>query len=246
MVIYEGKNYEDISEQAAHIVASEVIVKPNAVLGLATGSSPVRMYEQLVKWNQEGKVDFSEVTTVNLDEYKGLGPNDTQSYRYFMDKNLFDHININKENTYVPNGLEPDSNKACREYDRLLSSLGRQDIQVLGLGGNGHIGFNEPDNKFQKRTHCVRLAESTIAANARFFDAPENVPTEAYSMGIKGILLAKKIVVIVSGTQKAQALYDIVYGPITPEVPGSVLQLHDQVIVLADPEAMSVIRLRER
>lgn len=246
MVIYEGKSYEEISERAAQIVAAEITINPNAVLGLATGSSPLGMYEQLVKWNQEGKVDFSGVTTVNLDEYKGLGPSDAQGYRYFMDKNLFDRVNINKENTYVPNGLELDATRACREYDRLLSRLGRQDIQVLGLGGNGHIGFNEPDTKFQKKTHCVRLSESTIEANARFFDAPEDVPTEAYSMGIKGILMAKKIIVIVSGTQKAQALYDIVYGSITPEVPGSILQLHDQVVILADPGAMSVIRLRER
>lgn len=246
MVVYEGKSYEEISERAAQIVASELIVKPNAVLGLATGSSPVGMYRQLVKWNQEGKIDFSGVTTVNLDEYKGLGPDDDQGYRYFMNENLFDHVNINKEHTYVPNGLEPDSDKACREYDELLSRVGRQDIQVLGLGGNGHIGFNEPDTKFCKGTHCVRLAESTIAANARFFDSPEDVPTEAYSMGIKSILAARKILVIVSGAQKAQALYDIAYGPITPQVPGSALQLHDQVIVLADPEAMSVIRSKER
>ena len=242
MVIYEGNSYEEISERAAQIIASELLVKPNAVLGLATGSSPVGMYENLVRWNREGTVDFSGVTTVNLDEYKGLGPEDDQGYRYFMNTHLFDHVNIKKENTYVPDGLELDSDKACAAYESLLERVGKRDIQVLGLGGNGHIGFNEPDTKFCKGTHCVRLAESTIAANARFFDKPEDVPTEAYSMGVKGILEARKILMVVSGEQKAKALCDIAYGPITPEVPGSILQLHEQVIVLADPEAMAVIK----
>lgn len=245
MIIYEGKDYQEISEKAAQVIASEITMKPNAVLGLATGSSPVGIYEQLVRWYKEGKLDFSQVTSVNLDEYKGLGPEDDQSYRYFMNQHLFNQVNINKERTYVPDGLEQDSEKACREYDELLQRVGRPDIQVLGIGANGHIGFNEPGEEFCKGTHCVPLTETTIKANARFFASPQDVPGEAYSMGIKNIMSARKILVIVNGEQKAEALYNIVYGPITPHVPGSILQLHDQVTVFADEAALSVIRRRK-
>lgn len=245
MFIYEGKDYQDISERAAQVIASEITMKPDIVLGLATGSSPIGIYEQLVRWNKEGKLDFSQVTTVNLDEYKGLSPENSQGYRYFMNQHLFNHVNIKKERTFVPNGLELDSEKACREYDELLRNLGGIDVQVLGIGANGHIGFNEPDAEFCKGTHCVRLTESTIMANARFFDSPKEVSTEAYSMGIKDIMWAKKIIVVAAGEQKAQALYDTVYGPVTPQVPGSILQLHKQVAVFADEAALSVIKRKK-
>lgn len=245
MFIYEGKDYQDISERAAQVVAAEILMKPDLVLGLATGSSPVGMYEQLVKWHQEGKLDFSKATSVNLDEYKGLGAEDDQSYRYFMNEHLFNHVNIDKERTFVPNGLEADSEKACREYNELLEKLGWADIQVLGIGGNGHIGFNEPDEVFCKRTHCVKLEESTIQANARFFASPEDVPTEAYSMGIGDIMAARKIIVIANGEQKAQALYDTICGPITPRVPGSILQLHKQVTIFADAAALSLVKEKQ-
>ncbi len=245
MFIYEGKDYQDISERAAQIIASEILMKPDMVLGLATGSSPIGIYEQLVQWNKEGKVDFSKVTTVNLDEYKGLSPENNQSYRYFMNEHLFNHINIDKEKTHVPNGLEPDSEKACREYDELLKELGGIDVQVLGIGANGHIGFNEPDEEFCGGTHCVQLTESTIMANARFFDSPKEVPTEAYSMGIRDIMWARRIVLIAPGEQKAQALYDTVCGPVTPRVPGSILQLHKQVAVFADEAALALIKRKQ-
>lgn len=242
ITIYQGKDYRDLSEKAAEIISAEVFMNPTTVLGLATGSSPIGIYEELVKLYENGKIDFSKVTSVNLDEYKGLSPENEQSYRYFMNHYLFDHVNINKEKTYVPNGLEEDSEKACREYNELIAKVGGIDVQVLGIGGNGHIGFNEPDQVFEKETHCVKLTESTIEANARFFASKEEVPTEAYSMGIKNIMAAKKILLVVSGKVKADALYRALYGPITPEVPASILQLHNQVAVFADPEALSIIK----
>ena len=242
MMIYQGKDYKDLSEKAAEIIAAEVFMKPDAVLGLATGSTPIGVYEELVKLYNMGRIDFSKVTSVNLDEYKGLSPENEQSYRYFMNHYLFDHVNIDKSRTYVPNGLEEDSQKACDEYNQLIESVGGIDLQVLGLGGNGHIGFNEPGDVFDKVTHCVKLTESTIEANARFFNSKEEVPTEAYSMGIQNIMSAKKILLIATGERKAEALYQALYGPISPKVPASILQLHNQLAVFADPEALSVIK----
>ena len=242
MMIYQGKDYKDLSEKAAEINAAEVFMNPDAVLGLATGSTPIGVYEELVKLYNMGRIDFSKVTSVNLDEYKGLSPENEQSYRYFMNHYLFDHVNIDKSRTYVPNGLEEDSQKACDEYNQLIESVGGIDLQVLGLGGNGHIGFNEPGDVFDKVTHCVKLTESTIEANARFFNSKEEVPTEAYSMGIQNIMSAKKILLIATGERKAEALYQALYGPISPKVPASILQLHNQLAVFADPEALSVIK----
>lgn len=242
MRIYQGKDYKDLSEKAAEIISAEIFMNPKAVLGLATGSTPIGTYEELVKLYEQGKIDFSQVTSINLDEYKGLGPDDDQSYRYFMNYHLFDHVNIDKNNTYVPNGLEKDSSKACKEYNELIEKVGGADLQVLGLGGNGHIGFNEPGEEFDKETHCVKLAESTIEANSRFFVSKEEVPTEAYSMGIKNIMSAKKILLIATGKRKAEALYNALYGPITPKVPASILQLHNDLAVFADSEALSIIK----
>ncbi len=216
-------------------------MKPDAVLGLATGESPIGTYKQLIEWYNKGDLDFSEIHTVNLDEYKGLSPENPQSYAYYMSTNLLNHVNIPKENTNIPNGLEDDSEVECARYDNILHSLGGIDLQLLGIGGNGHIGFNEPGNNFNKETHCVTLTENTIQANARFFDSIDDVPKYAYTMGIKNIMQAKGILLIASGAAKAQALYDSFYGPITPSVPGSILQLHNNVTVIADEAALSII-----
>ena len=242
MVLYQAKDYKDMSRKAANIISAQVIMKPNAVLGLATGSTPVGAYEQLVEWYNKGDIDFSQVTSVNLDEYKGLSGDNDQSYRYFMNKNLFDHVNIDKARTFVPDGTEPDSKVACAKYNAIIDSVGGIDLQLLGIGGNGHIGFNEPGAAFEKETHCVDLTESTIRANARFFESMDEVPKQAYTMGIKNIMSAKKVLLIASGAGKAEALYNSLYGPITPNVPASILQLHPDLTVVADEDALSIIR----
>lgn len=239
MRIYCAKDYYHVSRVAANIISAQVIMKPDCVLGLATGSTPIGTYEQLVRWYEKGDLDFSEVHSVNLDEYRGLRPDNEQSYRYFMNKHLFDSINIDKANTFVPDGTEPDKEKACKKYDEIIRSHGGVDLQILGLGHNGHIGFNEPGSAFDKETHCVALSESTIEANARFFDSLDDVPKEAYTMGIKTIMQAKKIVVIVSGESKKDIVKKAFSGPITPEVPASVLQLHNDVILVGDEAALS-------
>lgn len=241
MRIIEAENYEQMSRMAANIISAQIIMKPDCVLGLATGSSPVGIYEQLIRWYSKGDLDFSKVTTINLDEYKGLSSEDSQSYRYFMNTNLFNHVNIRKECTFVPNGLEPDSEKACSTYNEIIKNCGGIDLQLLGLGLNGHIGFNEPSTSFEKETHCVDLTQSTIDANSRFFDSMDKVPKQAYTMGIKSIMQAKKIVIIVSGKEKAGIIKEAFFGPITPQVPASVLQLHNDVTLVADKEALSLL-----
>ena len=243
MVIYKAKDYQDMSRKAANIISAQIIMKPNCVLGLATGSSPVGTYKQLIEWYKKGDLDFSQVTSVNLDEYNGLSPENDQSYRYFMNTNLFDHVNIDKTRTFVPNGLEADSDKACSEYNEIIRKQGGVDLQLLGLGHNGHIGFNEPGAAFEKETHCVDLTESTIEANKRFFESEDDVPRQAYTMGIKNIMQAKKILVVVSGEDKAAILKEVLYGPITPEVPASILQLHNDVTIVADAAALSKINM---
>ncbi|MCM1257968.1 MAG: glucosamine-6-phosphate deaminase [Roseburia sp.] len=241
MNMIKAKDYTQMSRIAANYIFAQVILKPNCVLGLATGSSPMGTYEELIRRYQAGDLDFSKVTSINLDEYKGLSPENDQSYRYFMDTNLFNHINIDKSRTYVPNGLETDTKKACNDYDALIENCGGIDLQLLGLGNNGHIGFNEPGAFFAKGTHCVELADSTIEANARFFSSINEVPKQAYTMGIKSIMQAKKILVIVSGKGKAKIVRDAFMGEITPKVPASVLQLHSDVTVVGDEEAMAFL-----
>lgn len=243
MKIIKTKDYEHMSRVTANILSAQVIMKPKCILGLATGSTPIGAYQQLIAWYQKGDIDFSEVTSVNLDEYKGLSPENDQSYRYFMNTNLFDHINIKKENTYVPDGLEPDADKACSRYNQIIADLGGIDLQLLGLGNNGHIGFNEPGSAFEKETHCVDLTQSTINANARFFSSLSEVPRQAYTMGIKTIMQAKKIVVAVSGAGKASIVREAFFGPITPQVPASVLQLHNDVTLVGDAAALAQISL---
>ena len=240
MKIHRAKTYEDMSRKAANIISAQIIMKPDAVLGLATGSSPIGAYKQLIDWYNKGDLDFSEIRSVNLDEYKGLGPDDEQSYAYFMKENLFKHVNIKPENTYIPNGLEEDTEYECRRYNGIIAGLGGIDLQLLGIGGNGHIGFNEPGEAYDKETHCVALTENTIKANARFFDSMDQVPKFAYSTGIKNIMQAKAILLIASGESKAEAVYNMICGPITPACPASILQLHNNVSVVADQAAMAV------
>ncbi len=225
-------SYETLSKKAANIIASQVIMKPECVLGLATGSSPLGTYANLAKMCDAGDVDFSTVTSVNLDEYAGLDGSHDQSYRYFMDTNLFSKINIKKENTYVPSGIASDLVKEGEEYDKLIESLGGIDLQLLGIGLDGHIGFNEPDKYFTAETHPVELDESTIDANARFFASKDDVPRQAITMGMKAIMQAKKVLLIANGQNKKDILEKSFYGPIDPMVPASILQLHPDVTVI--------------
>lgn len=241
MRIYKGKDYADMSRKAANIISAQVIMKPDCVLGLATGSTPIGLYQQLVAWYEKGDLDFSEARTVNLDEYKGLSRENDQSYYYFMHHNLFDHVNLPAENSHLPNGMEPDSDKECRRYSELIRSMGGVDLQLLGIGHNGHIGFNEPGDAFDNDVHCVNLTQSTIEANKRFFASADDVPKQAYTMGIKTIMQAKKILIVASGEDKANIVRDAFFGPITPKVPASVLQLHNDVTLVADEAALSKI-----
>ena len=241
MQIYKATDYKDMSRKAANIISAQVIMKPNCVLGLATGSTPIGTYQQLIEWYKKGDLDFSDVTTVNLDEYKGLPRTNDQSYYYFMHQNLFDQVNINPENTHLPNGMEPNSEKECARYESLIHSLGGVDLQLLGLGHNGHIGFNEPGEAFEKETHCVDLQERTIEANKRFFASADDVPKQAYTMVIKTIMQAKKILVIVSGEDKADIVAKAFFGPVTPAVPASILQMHNDVTLVGDEAALSKI-----
>ena len=239
MRVYRAKDYNDMSRKAANIISAKVILKPDCVLGLATGSSPIGTYKQLIEWYEKGDLDFSQVKSVNLDEYKGLTKDNDQSYYYFMYNNFFKHINIDLNNTNVPDGTEPDSEKECSRYDKVIESMGGVDLQLLGLGHNGHIGFNEPEDTFPKLTHCVDLQESTIEANKRFFADINDVPRQAYTMGIQTIMRARTILMVVSGEDKAQILPDALCGPIPPHVPASILQLHNDVIIVADEAALS-------
>lgn len=239
MRIIKAKNYDELSVKAAAMIAGQVNVKPNAVLGLATGGSPVGTYEKLVEWFRQGAVDFSEITTVNLDEYRGLSKDHEQSYWYFMQEHLFQHVNVKAENIHVPNGENPDAESMCREYDELIERVGGIDLQLLGIGLDGHIGFNEPGRTFEPNTHCVDLEESTIDANKRFFSSRDEVPKQAYTMGIKAIMQAKKVLMIVNGAEKAEILKKAFTGEITPEVPASILQLHPDFTLIADEEALS-------
>ncbi len=239
MKIYKTENYDAMSKKAANLISAQVILKPDSVLGLATGSSPLGIYKTLIHWFDKGDIDFSQVTSVNLDEYRGISRDDEQSYYYFMYHNFFKHINIDLNHTYIPDGTQTDSNAECQRYDEIIQQIGGIDIQLLGMGHNGHIGFNEPDNIFAKTTHCVDLQPATIEANKRFFENESDVPKQAYTMGVKTIMLAKKILLIVSGKEKAEILKQALFGPITPLVPASILQLHPDVTVVADADALS-------
>lgn len=238
MKVIKGEDYAEISSIVANIIVDEVKQEPECVLGLATGSTPEGIYAKLIEKYEAGEVDFSKVKTVNLDEYKGLSGDNSQSYRYFMDTHLFDHVNIDKSNTFIPNGLELDSKKACEEYEECLEKVGNPDIQILGLGLNGHIGFNEPAEEFTKETNCVNLTTSTIEANSRFFESANEVPRQAYTMGIGSIMKAKKIILVVSGEKKRDILKKSFTEDVTPWVPASILQKHDNVILVGDADAL--------
>ena len=239
MQIFVTEDYQAMSRRAANILSAQVIMKPHSVLGLATGSTPKGMYKQLVEWHKKGDLDFSQARSVNLDEYVGLEPTHDQSYRYFMQQNLFDHINIVPANTNVPNGLAKDAAAECQRYDQIIQDMGGIDLQVLGLGHNGHIGFNEPGGSFIKETHVVDLTQSTIDANARFFASADDVPRQALTMGVGCIMAARRVLVVASGADKADAVYNVVCGPIAPSCPGSILQLHKDVVLVADEAALS-------
>lgn len=243
MKVLRAKDYQDLSRKAANIISAQVILKPDCVLGLATGSSPVGTYRQLIDWYNKGDVDFSRVSTVNLDEYKGLTRDNDQSYYYFMYNNLFKHVNIDLSRTNIPDGTDPDSSRECSRYDAVIEDLGGIDLQLLGLGHNGHIGFNEPDDSFATTTHCVDLQPSTIEANKRFFASADDVPKQAYTMGIQTIMQARKVLMIVSGADKADILKQVISGPVTPRVPASILQLHPDVTIVADEAALAKCEL---
>lgn len=237
MKIYQTKDYDDLSRVAANLIGAQIIQKPDSVLGLATGSSPIGIYRRLIEGYKSGDLDFSQIRTVNLDEYRGLPRENDQSYYHFMHDNLFNHVNIKE--SYLPDGSNPDSDAECSHYEALIDSMGGIDLQLLGLGHNGHIGFNEPADNFSKHTNCVDLQERTIEANKRFFASIDDVPRQAYTMGIGTIMKAKRIVIIVSGEDKAEIVNKAFFGPVTPQVPASILQFHPDVCLVADIAALS-------
>ena len=239
MKIYKVRDYEEMSRKAAAVIAAQIIAKPDSVLGLATGSTPIGTYKNLVAAYNAGDLDFSQIKSANLDEYRGLTKDNDQSYYYFMNHNLFQHVNIDPANTNIPDGTNSDADAECARYEKVIEDLGGVDLQLLGLGHDGHIGFNEPCDHFDQTTHCVDLTEMTIEANKRFFTSIDDVPRQAYTMGCGTIMKAKKILILVSGADKADILYQVVNGPVTPQVPASILQFHPDVILIADEAAMS-------
>lgn len=239
MTIYITDSYEEMSRQAAYLLAGQIRLNPRSVIGLATGDTPIGMYRELIRMNKEENLDFSEITTFNLDEYYPIEKDNLQSYFYYMMEKFFEHINISKEGIHIPNGAAEDVMLECISYEKKIAEKGNIDMQVLGIGPNGHIGFNEPDVKFEAITHLVTLDEKTINANARFFNSIEEVPTKAISMGIKTIMQSSKILLLVSGKNKAKVIREAIYGKITPELPASILQLHSNVTIIMDNEAAS-------
>lgn len=242
MRIVIAKDYEDMSARAARIVAGQIYLKPNSVLGMATGGTPLAMYKELIRVHQEVGLDFSEVVSFNLDEYIGLPITDEQSYYYYMYQNFFNHVNVRRQNIYIPDGMVKDIDLECQKYDAKIQKKGGIDLQILGIGNNGHIGFNEPDIKFEATTHSVKLDDETINANARFFATNEEVPRFAISMGIKTIMHAKKIILLASGESKAEVIYKALFEGITPEVPASILQLHQDVTVIVEDNAARFLK----
>lgn len=242
MKVINASDYQSMSRKAANIISSQIILFSDSVLGLATGSTPLGIYKQLIDWYQKGDIDFSKIRSVNLDEYCCLSPENQQSYHFYMYNNFFKHINIKMENTFIPNGQAEDIKKECKRYDKLISDLGGIDLQLLGLGNTGHIGFNEPNESFDKMTHQVTLKQKTIEDNSRFFNSIDEVPKYAITMGIKAIMQARKILMVVSGSNKADILERVLFGSVTPEVPASILQLHPNVTIVADKNALATVR----
>lgn len=242
MKVVVTKSYDESCAYVADMICKLVNEKPNCKLGLATGGTPVPMYKKLIEANKAGKVDFSQVHTVNLDEYCGIPETHDQSYRYFMNTNLFDHIDIDKANTYVPNGMAEDVDAECAAYDERIQEFGGIDLQLLGIGHDGHIGFNEPADHFSCGTNCVELTDMTIDANARFFANRDDVPRQALTMGMQAIMQAKAVLMVVSGADKAEIIRKSFCGPITPEVPASILQLHPNVTLVGDEAALAGLK----
>lgn len=245
MQVFIKKDYEGMSEKAAQIIAREMQKKPNFVLGLATGSTPLGLYKELMRMYKEKGLDFSKVTTFNLDEYYGLAPDHPQSYHYFMKGNLFKHINIKEENTHVPDGLVKDAETYCKEYEKMIVETGGIDLQVLGIGGDGHIAFNEPGSSLGSRTRIKTLTEQTIKANSRFFKNVEEVPKYALTMGVGTIMEARICLFLASGHQKAEVVTKALEGPVTAEVTASILQMHPQTIVILDEEAAVKLKRKD-
>jgi len=241
MRIIRTKNYDEMSRKAAAIISAQVLMKPDCVLGLATGGTPVGTYKNIVEWYNNGDLDFSEVTSVNLDEYRGLPREHQESYWSFMHRNLFDHVNIKPENINLPDGTNMDADAECARYDAVIKSVGGVDLQLLGIGHDGHIGFNEPSDAFDMGTHCVQLTDETIDANQRFFDSRDEVPREAYTMGTHTIMSARKVLMVVSGKDKAEIVKKAFFGPVTPQVPASILQMHPDFTLVADEDALSLV-----
>lgn len=240
MKIIKTTDYNDMSRKAAHIISAQIIYKPNSVIGLATGSTPLQTYNYLIDWYKKGDLDFSQVTTFNLDEYYGLTKINKQSYYYFMQDKLFNHININPDNVHIPDGTNQNVEQECLKYEKAILDAGGIDLQLLGCGHNGHIGFNEPSDVFNTDTHLVNLTESTIQANKRFFESEDDVPRKSYTMGIKTIMNAQKILMIVSGESKKEIVKKAFFGPVTPMVPASILQLHSDFTLVVDEDAFSL------
>lgn len=242
MNVIIAESYEEMSKIAAKEIAKLVYIKPDAVLGLATGSTPEGVYKELINLNKESRIDFSKVTSYNLDEYKGLSGDHPQSYRYFMDTKLFNHINIAKDKTHVLSGVTKDIEKECMEYDDAIEANGGIDLQLLGIGGNGHIGFNEPSDYLNMNTHLTKLSEDTIKANSRFFNSFKEVPTEAITMGLGSIMKAKKIILLASGEKKAEIIAKLVEEKVSTKIPASLLQVHPDVLVIIDKAAASLLK----
>ena len=240
MKIIRAKDYNDMSRKAANIISAQVIMKSDSVLGLATGATPIGTYKQLIDWYKKGDIDFSEVTTINLDEYRGLPKTHSQSYWYYMHENFFNHVNIPENKIHLPDGSNLNSEAACEEYEEIIRKAGGIDLQLLGIGTDGHIGFNEPGEAFELLTHCVDLTQSTIDSNQKFF-GDEEMPRQAYTMGIKSIMQARKVLMIVSGESKADIIERALFGRVTPEVPASVLQMHPDFTIIGDEAAFSKI-----
>ncbi|MGN0364122.1 MAG: glucosamine-6-phosphate deaminase [Bilifractor sp.] len=243
MKIIQAKDYDDMSRKAANIISAQVILKPDSVLGLATGGTPIGTYEQLIKWYQKGDVDFFDVTTVNLDEYRGLSREHQQSYWYFMHEHFFDHVNISEAHIHIPDGMNDNVEAVCSEYEKVIRKVGGIDLQLLGIGIDGHIGFNEPGSAFELETHCVDLTDETIQSNQRFFQSREDVPRQAYTMGIKSIMQAKRVLMVVNGMEKARIVKKAFCGPVTPAVPASILQIHPDFILVGDEGALSELEM---
>lgn len=241
MEVIKVKDYDALSEKASEILAEKLQKLSNPVLGLATGSTPEGLYQKLIKKFEQGDISFKHAISFNLDEYVGLKEEDPNSYRYYMNEKLFNHVDIPQDKTYVPRGDAADPEKACSDYEGKIKEAGNIDIQVLGMGLNGHIGFNEPNTPFTSETHIVDLDDSTRAANARFFNSLEDVPTQAMTMGIATIMKSKAILLLVSGEKKAETLAKVIQGNVSEALPATVLQRHPNVTIIADEAALSVL-----